>query len=181
MAEHIWSVLCDLSITDRDSNKMSLIGLINDFVLPFSEAQIEAGLAQWKEEARPTIPVFCELVTAWRRSQRETPEVVDLRVVVEGPRGEHVATQAVKVDLSKSWGLRTRIQLQGLPLLGIGSYLLKVCRQSDDPEAIEIVASLPYRIVAMPPPEQQGEEGGGATSPSEPAPPSEPTPSALKE
>jgi hypothetical protein len=177
-------VLCDQSITDAETGKVSLIGVIDEFFFPWREDAIEKALKDGEAGERPGIPIVFELITCWRRTEPTVPEKVEVRLVLEAPSGQQLAAPAVTIDLSESWGARTRIRLQTIPMLGLGRYWFFVCTPKGETE-LEVVARVPLRVRGLPA-ESANTDGetadnNEAMASTEPEPPSEPTPSAQQE
>ena len=137
MANHVWSVLCERSYLDRDSNNILLASLeqlnVTTDVLP---------------ELDGTQPVFIgfrhEIVTFW--DQVEDPSLV-VRIRVECPDGRQRITPTAEFQTEGKRRLRARIRSENIPFGGEGRYLFHVeARFGDD---FQVAASLPLYLVVQ--------------------------------
>jgi len=132
MIKHIWSILCDSSSIDGESNKVSLFNVLESLTVYGNPEQVYG------------IPIKFEVITLWERTG-ETPVEGVMRLMQIKPDGESSNPLEVKIDLSKSHFHRTRISIQGLPLAGPGRYVYQV--ESKEEEADwQKVAELPILI-----------------------------------
>lgn len=120
MAEHIWSVLCNKAIIDRDSGQVTIFEAIENLNLPRTEDEIAKEIEGVEEEV--VIPHTMQLVTLWVRSDLKQPEEQHARVRLLSPFDQELNTWAVPVDLKSFLSLRWRLVFQGVPWRGPGRY-----------------------------------------------------------
>jgi hypothetical protein len=120
MAEHIWSVLCNKAIIDRDSGQVTIFEAIENLNLPRTKGEIAHEIDGVEEEV--AIQHAMQLVTLWVRSDLERPEEQHARVRLLSPSGQELNTWAVPVDLKSFLSLRWRLVFQGVPWRGPGRY-----------------------------------------------------------
>ena len=114
--ELVWTVLAAGTSQDAESNNISLFNVLEEAQLVVAE---DAGPRDQADE--PAVPFLSELVTLWRRSDFEVPEVGQSRVRFEchGPAGakRDVPTpNVVAVDLTEFLRVRHRGKLLAVPL-----------------------------------------------------------------
>ena len=118
---HVWSVLCQDAVIDRDSNAVSLFKCLAGFAAKFIGPELPTDM-----------PAFCKLATLWIRSDVLVPEKVLSRIRYLTPQGESVNEVTHEVDLSVHVRSRNVLSLQGLPYRGDGEYEFVVETQDDD-------------------------------------------------
>jgi hypothetical protein len=120
MTDHIWSVLCERSIVDRESNNITL-QTVREQVVVFSEP-VPGGI----------IPMHMELVSFWGRSVPDEPSVDNARVTLFKPSGELIISRDVVINLSEVERSRNRIIFNGIPADQPGRYIFLVEISVDD-------------------------------------------------
>ena len=143
MINHVWSVLCRLSSIDRETNAVSLFSAV--------EGLVTAG------EPTPERPALleAELLSLWYRESANAPTSGKMRVSYTDPNG-HVST-AIELDISltKSNFHRTRLNIQGLPIVSSGVYKFIVEYQVETSDVWEPAATLPVHVAVEPVPQAQ--------------------------
>ena len=141
----IWSILCQSSAVDRDTNSLSLFNIIEEVTFPAQPPQIQP------EQPLPERIMLAnfELVTLWMRSNLEVPERGRGRLRIVLTEGQEVTFQEFEVDLTQYLRFRTRVRLPGFPTGGPGIYRFIVDRKTDASEWTEMF-ELPIRVVLQP-------------------------------
>jgi hypothetical protein len=107
MIKHAWTVLCDKTITDRETNNISLDAIEEvRFALPAPPADAEGIL----------VPYRHEIVSLWYRSDPALPERGRTRMRTFAPGGEPVIGAEAEIDLVATPRLRTMSRFPGLPV-----------------------------------------------------------------
>jgi hypothetical protein len=138
MIDHVWTVLCTQSITDRESNNLTLLNVIE---------QINV-----LGPVPGPIPIQLELVTLWVRSEPDRPTRGRGRVRVVAPGGTQLAENEYEIDLTQFERIRNQGRIQGVPFSGPGRYLFVVSLQQEDEQDWQDVARVPLQIVVQTPP-----------------------------
>jgi hypothetical protein len=140
--EHIWSVLCRLSIVDQQRNNVSLIEIMERLLFRGEEVEIP-------EDQVAGLPYPVELVSLWSRSDPDTPEVSRARVLVYSPEGQSLNTEGheYSVDLTQYQRFRAMGRFDVLPFVGNGFYRFVVQKFDEDSHSWVDVASIPLEIV----------------------------------
>ena len=146
--EHIWSVLCRLSIVDQKRNNVSLIEVMEQLSF-VGETEVES-------EHTPALTFPVELVTLWSRSDLKTPEASRARVLMLSPEGEFLNPEGVEyeVDLTEFQRFRAMGKFEALPYVGDGIYRFVVQSLDAEREQWRDVASIPLEIVRENSPEE---------------------------
>lgn len=122
MAEHIWSILCNKSIIDRDGNQVTLVAAMEQLNIHSKDALDAAA----SSEVPAILPFEMSFVTLWTRSDPNQPESGQARLTLYGPAGMKISLQEFEVDLGDNLRFRTRVQLPGLAFRGLGVYHFQV-------------------------------------------------------
>lgn len=124
MPRHVWSVLCDRSYTDKDTNNVLLACLEQ---LNIRAAKIPA---EFSESPMVFIPVRHEIMTLWDEVGNEAWSV---RVRVKCPNGNEVVAGPMELRGEGRPRLRSQFKLEHLPFGGEGNYVFQVEElQGDD-------------------------------------------------
>jgi hypothetical protein len=143
MINHVWSVVCGRSSTDRETNNLSLFDVIEQLNVLGPLPDAGAGAA---------IPVPFELVSLWSRAQAAEGEESTGRAKLIAPSGAEAFVQEFPINLTANQRMRTQLRSIGFPLLGVGRYTFTVeIRRAD--QVWETVARIPVQLesVAQPP------------------------------
>jgi hypothetical protein len=107
MIQHAWTVVCEKSVIDKDTNNISLDVL----------EQLNINVPTIPSDAEGVIfPVRMEIVSLWYRTSDENISKAEGRVRIEASTGEAVVSADIGIDFSKSSRYRTRARLGGLPI-----------------------------------------------------------------
>jgi hypothetical protein len=143
MIEHIWTVICQSSIIDKDTNNISLINILEQLTL--TPPKIDEG--------KGAILGNFEIVTFWSRTNLEKPATGNARIVLYQPSGEIVEqTDSNKrgpeytIDLTVFQRVRSRFKFNGIPFLGAGVYQFGIEYKNEGEEDWKEVAKVPIQI-----------------------------------
>lgn len=130
---HIWSVLCQQSITDRDTNHISLINVLEGI-----------GIISKGDVNR--VPLRVVMVTFWARSESERGELAKTRIVIVTPENNSIETDVVEIDLREYKRMRFNYALEQIPYTVDGTYEFTAQVFEEKSEQWETVASVPLDI-----------------------------------
>jgi hypothetical protein len=139
MIEHIWSVLCARSATDRETNNLSLFEILE-------QVNILGPLPD--PGANAAFPMQYEVVSLWARANSAEAEESRGRIKLIAPSGAQVFAQEFPVNLSENLRMRTQLRSMGFPLLGPGRYRFEVEIQRAN-ENWETVARIPLQVESI--------------------------------
>lgn len=151
MAEHIWSVLCDRTIIDQTTNKISLIDVMDriTFLDP------DGKLREATEKDRAVARVNFVLASLWRQSEYGTPEKIQVRLALRGPNGKRIDPPSTSSTLDlKKINLRATHQIPGMPLRGPGYYTFLVQHLPSEGKRWRTVARLALEVKFVDSPEE---------------------------
>jgi len=144
MIEHVWSVLCQRAILDRNTSSVSLIDIIEEF-------QIQDPVPPIEEGKTLTLSIPITLISLWNRNPEDLPIIAQARVLLSVPTREVVKEiSTYSVDLSEKLRLRAFINIPVLQFWGSGIYRFVIQLQDGEKENWKEVASVPLKIVMQP-------------------------------
>lgn len=128
---HIWTVLCKNSVTDRDSNNLS----INSVVEQINISKKQSTTAQKKESrGNLRIPTQLELLTLWSREDSEGRNV-DAKMQLLDPQGKVMINQEYQLAFEKGKKrLRFRMRMDGIIVSISGEYSFVISIREDKKE-----------------------------------------------
>jgi len=150
MPQHVWSVFCERVLVEMDTQSVSLINVVEEFIL---EGELPSN--------RVDLPIQAALVSYWTRSERETPEYGRTRVRVVSPAGESMTIgHAWELDLLEERRAQLVSRIEMLPLQGEGIYQLVIEYRSEQEAAWNEATRIPLEVWVHPPsePEARPEE-----------------------
>ena len=101
MIDHIWSLLCGKSSTDRETNNLSLFDVIEQINL----------LGPVPEPGQQTLlPMPFELISLWSRSDPTHAEESTARIKLLAPNSVELLTQEFPINLNPVIRLRTQMK-----------------------------------------------------------------------
>lgn len=149
MIKHAWSVLCNKTIIDRDSNNISLDVIeriiLKDRSTPNSAPPADAQSKKDLPENVPGIivPISLTLVSLWYRENISEPGRGQGRLKILSPSGKEIAKAEIDIDLIKHSRSRSLCQFDGLPIpkneSGIFYFIVEIFEDS----AFKEVAKIP--------------------------------------
>ena len=141
---HIWTVLCQRSLIDIDSNNISLIDVIEQISMSAptpseqqSKGQIQVG----------TVPFNFEVVSLWSRAEESQPALGQCRVTLLSPSGPLGEANHVPVDLRKYERTRIRQRFGGLSVSKAGQYFFRVEYRDDGETEWCEVGAIPFKVI----------------------------------
>jgi hypothetical protein len=125
MAKHVWTVLCAQSLTDLESNQISLINVIEQ--LTISDAP-----PRKKTKDLPVVQLEAQLVSMWTRIDPEVPEpeTISVRIKYVTESGIETICGTNSFDLSKNARMRHVIRFNSVPVSGPGLHTFVVQSQT---------------------------------------------------
>jgi hypothetical protein len=118
MIEHIWTIPCRLSTTDRETNNVSLIEVLEEVVV---SAGPPAG-----DLTQGLVPAVFDIVTLWARGEEGQPIKGYGRLSLVSPAGATCFEHEYEIDLEKHERTRTIGRAFGLPVEQAGRHYFKV-------------------------------------------------------
>ena len=121
--EHLWSVICKESVTDSDSNNITLTNVLEEVQVALPPGIKLSDELYAKEKA---VPIGFELITMWKKLVEGRVEG-EARVDVINPNGKETATASYALKIEPPLKrLRARIRYNGLKISVPGEYVFVV-------------------------------------------------------
>jgi len=148
MAEHVWTVLCERAVTDRESNIISLLQVTEQISLEGDPAIFEK-IVKERDATGGIIPVQLQLVTWWIRSDQGKGESLETRLTIVNPSGRVLLEKEVTVDLVENSSRRVSLQFEHFPLTEVGIHWFEIRKtkpQTSKKQQWLIAARIPLDI-----------------------------------
>jgi hypothetical protein len=137
--KHVWSIICQQSSIDFESNLLSLYNCLEEINLVIDKDQVS-------REKKMTIPTKFQLVSSWSIEDSSQNNNLETRGEFIDPDGNTLNTFdnsfIIKSGITR---FRNRTNIQGFPVTKEGRYYLKVW-QKNQAKDFELVAELPIDI-----------------------------------
>lgn len=137
---HIWTVVCQSSITDEDTHNISLIGALEK--VQFKPISLSQG-------EKVFIPFNFEVVTRWGRGKDDPPMHGRGKLQVIMPSGEICNEVEYDIDLTEKPFWRIRIRNPGLPVQESGFYIFRSQLWDENESAWKNVADVPLEFLLL--------------------------------
>lgn len=137
MINHIWTVLCSKSITDQESNNISLLEVLEQLTI--------AG-----PPTPGVVPVRFEVVTLWGRSDTDQPSRGHARLLFLTPSDTVTGEHEHDIDLSVYQRTRNRTLMTGLPVQETGRHHFRVQLRDEGETEWRDVADIPLQVSLEP-------------------------------
>ncbi len=144
-AKHIWTVPCQKSTVDAETNTMSLFEVIERLEIGLDPVLIEK---QKKGETDGfVIPIGFEIVSYWKKlSKKGAKSKEDAQLVVIDSEGKQIAELSMEITIPANIGaMRMRARLTEFKVTSAGMYTIEV--QHKVGSKFEVVAELPLEVV----------------------------------
>lgn len=141
--QHIWSVLCSSSVTDSETNMMSLHNIVEQLNI---ENPPQVVNPNGSSELNVT-NLSLELVNFFERDEKSMnkEETVDLTLDFIDPHGKAVNTGKYPVPFKKGFKrMRYLIKIPGLKINGAGEYHFKL--QANGKEVASIPLDVKFQV-----------------------------------
>lgn len=147
MIKHIWSVLCQKSLIDSETNNLTLVDVLEELSINVSLPPVNLSGSGTPTMGRIDVPIGYEIVSLWVRDSAKTKETVNLRIELIDPNGKEVSKQDHSVVMNENLlRYRTRLKIVGLGITTPGNYTFLVKIKEEDKENYRTVAELPLDI-----------------------------------
>ncbi|OGY40898.1 MAG: hypothetical protein A2Y82_03445 [Candidatus Buchananbacteria bacterium RBG_13_36_9] len=137
--KHVWSVLCQKSVIDSETNLISLMDCLEEFNLTID---INKGDNQIPNKL--TLPINFQIVSYWLIDNID--KKLKIKIVLLDPDNKKINELNGDFELKEKFlRYRTRINIQGLPVTKGGRYLFKIYRIEEN-EILKEVSELPLDV-----------------------------------
>lgn len=143
--KHIWSVLCDSSVVDRETNNISLQKILEKLDVGIGT---KPGAPQELPE-KINIPFNFEIVTLWAREDFEDKKErkVDVKIETIDPKGHKLAEINNGFTMTSEFRrMRGRTKSANILLTSPGRYLFRISGREVPNGDYEMVSELPLEV-----------------------------------
>ncbi len=138
--QHIWTVICERSITDKENNLVSLIGCIEQFNLREPKSKTDSR--------QKGIKARLEIISLWFDENTSKKRIGEVRVDLYDPSRKRIRGSDFRFEIPQKYRrIRTRVIIEGLPITTLGKYLFKISYKDPKSKKYKKVAEIPVDIV----------------------------------
>lgn len=140
--EHIWSVVCQKALVDRETNLLSMIDVFEQLTLPLD------GSTPFNGKDAVNVAFNYEVVTFWRRIEGDKPIQGDILIKILSPNNKELANFPVKFEFPANVkNFRAKIRINVLPVIDAGKYKFVVMQKEKND--YETVAEIPFDVMLV--------------------------------
>lgn len=136
--KHIWSVICEKSSIDFETNLLSMFNCIEEIKLVIDNTKIP-------KNEKLVFPAEFQIVSFWSIKDSSQNISVEIKGELVDPKGailnEFKNTLEIKSGIKR---FRNRTNIQGMPITESGRYYFKIFQKNED--KFEVVAELPLDV-----------------------------------
>jgi hypothetical protein len=137
--KHIWTVLCQKSSIDNETNLLSLFNCVEELSLIIDKTKAPRG--------NLVIPIEFQLVSFWTVENSNKDNTLEMKGELIDSNGKILNKFENKFNIKKGISrFRNRTNFQGLPITEAGRYIIKMMQKNEDKKEFEIVTELPLDI-----------------------------------
>ncbi|MCR4311785.1 MAG: hypothetical protein NUV56_00730 [Candidatus Uhrbacteria bacterium] len=137
MIRHTWSILCDSSVIDAETNTLSIRNIVEKITITSSE----------KLPEKAAIPMALEVTSFWEKNDKDA---LDFQSKVDIFNSSKECLRSNEFQLKFEEGnnrLRSRIKMSTLPFAGEGEYRIKVSFKTSGVKDWMEAADIPFDVV----------------------------------
>lgn len=135
--KHIWTVLCQNSIVDQETQNLSLINVLESIRFVMQADVVTA------------IPFQGTIVTFWVRNEIDKAERGKVRVNIISPDGKVFKGDGIEIDLTNFVRLRFIYQIRGMHYTENGIYNFVIQSLNEKTEKWKTVTSIPLELIRV--------------------------------
>ena len=141
--KHIWTVLCEKSTIDKDSNNISLYNIIEKINI---SGPIEELTKLTSSKDGEVFAHNLSLVSLWSREKKEKGDITfTFKVDLESPEKNNLMSNKREVSLKERYKrTRTKLEMNGTKITGPGEYIFKVSKKEG--KNYKVCAETPLEI-----------------------------------
>lgn len=137
MVEHIWSVLCQSSVIDSDSNNISIHNVLE---------QVNIQGIPPGEGKTGVVPQAFQIVSLFSRTELENPSSATCRMKIRRPNGDITKEFEFDADLTQKVRMRYRNIFSGLGIFEAGLYRFDIEIKQSGSDDWKSVARIPLEV-----------------------------------
>lgn len=137
--KHIWTILCQKSSIDFESNLLSLFNNAEELSLTIDKSKAPSD--------NLVVPIELQLVSYWTAEDANKENILDLRGELLDPENKTLTTFENKFEIKKGiTRFRNRTNILSLPITKSGRYIFKMMQRKSGKSTFETVAELPLDV-----------------------------------
>lgn len=141
MINHIWSILCRRSVIDSETNNISIIDALEQFVI---DVQAKSGK---KLPNKINIPIDYEVVSFWTKSEVDSYFKGKAKIDIVNPDNKLMKSFEQILEMPKDMKrLRTRVRINGFVAENTGIYRFIISYKHNDKSYKKLV-ELPLEVI----------------------------------
>lgn len=140
--QHIWSIVCQKGLVDRETNLLSVIDIFEQLTLPINDSTPFNG------KDIVSVGFNYEVVTFWKRISGDKPIQGDVLIKIFSPNGKELANFPIKFEFPTNMkNFRAKIRMNILPVVDSGTYKFVVMQKEKND--YKTVAELPFEVTLI--------------------------------
>lgn len=137
---HIWSVLCQNTQIDIDTNNLSITNVLEQLVISVDPKNIQTNQII-------NVPLTYEIVSLWSKEESEKSVHAEIILEIVDPKGNVLKSFSQKSEMPETMKrLRTRFKIQGLGLTMSGFYKFIIKVKEQNKKNLRQVAEVPLEV-----------------------------------
>ena len=138
--KHIWTVLCQNSSVDSDTNLLSIFNCLEELAI-----KIDRKKAPKIDEL--VIPIGAQLISFWSIENQNQDNILEISVEILDPDGKLLNKFDQKIDIKRGpLRFRNILKIQGIKITKEGRYIIKMTHKKKEDKDFKVVAELPLDI-----------------------------------
>lgn len=148
--KHIWSILCQSSVTDAVTNTMSLFNTVEQFTVTITPPKDPIELKKFEENSKKMLSVQTqfEIVTLWQKLVEGKNMDGDVEMEFLDPRGVSLMKKTYSLHIPEDKKrMRYRVGITGIHVTVSGEYTFRIrLREPEQTGFVEVVA-IPLEVI----------------------------------
>jgi hypothetical protein len=138
--KHIWSILCQNSSVDSNTNLLSLFSCVE-------ELNVAIDKEKMPKDNNLFVQIAFQLVSFWTVADKNKKNVLGIKLEVFDPNGKSLGVYDKDFNVAeKAPRFRSIISINGIKVTEAGRYIIKVLQKEDGSKKFKTVAELPLDI-----------------------------------
>lgn len=138
--KHIWSILCQNSSVDSNTNLLSLFNCVEELSLVIEKDKMP-------KDDNLVIPIGFQLVNFWTTENGNAKSILDIKLEIFDPEEKLLGTFDKDFDVPGGVArFRSILSINGIKVTKEGRYIIKVQQKESNGKKFKVVAELPLDI-----------------------------------
>ncbi|MCF7795284.1 hypothetical protein K9M50_02920 [Patescibacteria group bacterium] len=124
--KHVWTILCEKSIIDSQTNLLSLLNCVEEINLAMKESKFQ-------ENNNRLIPVNLELISLWSIDDYTKENINEIKIELKNPQNIIIGNENLLLKAKKGKKrLRNKININEIPVNKEGRYIFKILQKRNN-------------------------------------------------